>query len=157
MTEWQRINGNEKFARRAKSIERRIDRLEDSKTFVSRGSPLNLDIELGETKAKEVLRVEDCTVDVARTTLFHDAVERNSGFYKCPVEAKVRSLMNVVFTTPSEDLDAAFVKEAGEQGMSGLKGHRSVGGCRASIYNAMPDEGVAALTSFMADFQDRNG
>jgi len=93
----------------------------------------------------------------ARAKILYDAVERNSGFYKCPVDAKYRSLMNVVFTTPNADLDAAFVKEAGEQGMSGLKGHRSVGGCRASIYNAMPIEGAEALASFMDQFAAKNG
>ena len=92
-----------------------------------------------------------------RAKILYDAVERNSGFYKCPVDSNYRSLMNVVFTTPNEDLDAAFVKEAGEQGMSGLKGHRSVGGCRASIYNAMPIEGAEALASFMDQFAAKNG
>ncbi|MEM6507419.1 MAG: phosphoserine transaminase [Planctomycetota bacterium] len=91
-----------------------------------------------------------------RSKILYDAVERNSGFYKCPVDKKYRSKMNVVFTTPNEDLDAAFVKEAGEQGMSGLKGHRSVGGCRASIYNAMPIEGAEALASFMDSFAAQN-
>ncbi|MGB0768125.1 MAG: phosphoserine transaminase, partial [Phycisphaeraceae bacterium] len=84
-----------------------------------------------------------------RSKILYDAIEHNSGFYKCPVDARYRSKMNVVFTTPNEDLDAQFVAEALEQGMSGLKGHRSVGGCRASIYNAMPIEGAEALASFM--------
>lgn len=92
-----------------------------------------------------------------RSEILYDAVQRNSGFYKCPVDAKYRSQMNVVFTTPSEDLDAAFVKEAEAQGMSGLKGHRSVGGCRASIYNAMPIEGAEALANFMDAFAAKNG
>ena len=92
-----------------------------------------------------------------RSKILYDAVERNSGFYKCPVDEKSRSKMNVVFTTPNADLDAAFVKEAGEQNMSGLKGHRSVGGCRASIYNAMPIEGAEALASFMDAFAAKNG
>ena len=92
-----------------------------------------------------------------RSKILYDAVERNSGFYKCPVESKYRSKMNVVFTTPNADLDAAFVAEALEQGMSGLKGHRSVGGCRASIYNAMPIEGAEALASFMDAFAAKNG
>lgn len=92
-----------------------------------------------------------------RSKILYDAVERSGGFYKCPVDARYRSQMNVVFTTPSEDLDALFVSEAQAQGMSGLKGHRSVGGCRASIYNAMPVEGAEALASFMADFAAKNG
>ena len=93
----------------------------------------------------------------ARSKILYDAVERNSGFYKCPVDEKYRSKMNVVFTTPNADLDAAFVAKALEQGMSGLKGHRSVGGCRASIYNAMPVEGAEALASFMDAFAAKNG
>ncbi|MBX2850890.1 MAG: 3-phosphoserine/phosphohydroxythreonine transaminase [Phycisphaeraceae bacterium] len=92
-----------------------------------------------------------------RSKTLYDSVERNNGFYKCPVDAKYRSKMNVVFTTPNADLDAAFVKEADAQGMSGLKGHRSVGGCRASIYNAMPIEGAEALASFMDAFAAKNG
>ena len=93
----------------------------------------------------------------ARAKILYDAVERNSGFYKCPVDARYRSKMNVVFTTPSAELDAAFVNEADAQNMSGLKGHRSVGGCRASIYNAMPIEGAEALANFMDDFVAKNG
>ena len=92
-----------------------------------------------------------------RSGLLYDAVNRNAGFYTCPVDERYRSTMNVVFTTPSADLDAQFVKQAGEQGMSGLKGHRSVGGCRASIYNAMPIEGAQALAQFMDDFAAKNG
>ena len=64
--------------------------------------------------------------------------------------------MNVVFRTPSEELDAAFVKEAKENGLTELKGHRLVGGCRASIYNAMPIEGVKALVEFMKKFELAN-
>jgi len=65
--------------------------------------------------------------------------------------------MNVTFRLPSEDLEKAFVKEATAEGFDGLKGHRSVGGIRASIYNAFPEEGVEALTSFMREFERRNG
>ncbi|MEM9346413.1 MAG: 3-phosphoserine/phosphohydroxythreonine transaminase [Planctomycetota bacterium] len=92
-----------------------------------------------------------------RSKALYDAVERNSGFYKCPVDSRYRSKMNVVFTTPSAELDAAFAAETSGQGMSGLKGHRSVGGCRASIYNAMPIEGAEALASFMDAFAAKNG
>jgi len=92
-----------------------------------------------------------------RAKILYDAVQRNAGFYKCPVDAKYRSLMNVVFTTPSAELDAAFVKEAEAHGMSGLKGHRDVGGCRASIYNAMPIAGAEALAGFMDGFAAKNG
>ena len=64
--------------------------------------------------------------------------------------------MNVTFRLPSEELEKKFLAEATELNFSGLKGHRSVGGLRASIYNAFPAEGVDALTSFMADFQKKN-
>ena len=80
----------------------------------------------------------------------------NSSFYKSPVAKADRSIMNVVFHTPSEELDAAFVKEAKENGLTELKGHRLVGGCRASIYNAMPIEGVKALVEFMKKFELAN-
>jgi phosphoserine aminotransferase len=78
-------------------------------------------------------------------------------FYSCPVEPDSRSVMNVVWRLPSEDLEAQFVGEAKDQGMFGLKGHRSVGGCRASIYNAMEPEGVETLAQFMEAFARRNG
>ena len=64
--------------------------------------------------------------------------------------------MNVTFTTPNKDLDAKFVKESIEAGMTNLKGHRAVGGIRASIYNAMPLEGVQKLVAFMKKFEDEN-
>ena len=69
---------------------------------------------------------------------------------------KDRSLMNVPFVTGDADLDAKFVKEAKEAGLENLKGHRSVGGMRASIYNAMPYEGVVALVEFMKKFEEEN-
>ncbi len=80
-----------------------------------------------------------------------------SGFYDNPVEVKSRSWMNVPFTLADSELDATFLAEAKEAGLVTLKGHRSVGGMRASIYNAMPEEGVDALIAFMADFEKRNG
>jgi len=80
-----------------------------------------------------------------------------SGFYKNPVNPAYRSWMNVPFTLPKEELDEVFLKEAKKAGLVTLKGHRSVGGMRASIYNAMPEEGVDALIAFMADFQKRHG
>lgn len=88
--------------------------------------------------------------------LIYGAIDESKGFYRCPVDRDVRSHMNVVFRLPSEKLEGAFVKEAEAAGMLGLKGHRSVGGCRASIYNAMTREGVETLTAFMADFAARN-
>jgi len=80
-----------------------------------------------------------------------------SDFYTNPVDPACRSWMNVPFTLANPELDPVFLAEAKEQGLVTLKGHRSVGGMRASIYNAMPEEGVDALIAFMADFEKRNG
>ncbi len=78
-------------------------------------------------------------------------------FYACTAGEGSRSLMNVTFRTPSPEQDAAFVKEAEAAGLSGLKGHRSVGGMRASIYNAFPKEGCEVLASFLRDFAAKRG
>ena len=80
-----------------------------------------------------------------------------SGFYANPVDPRYRSWMNVPFTLGDDALDGAFLSEAKAVGLQTLKGHRSVGGMRASIYNAMPEAGVDALIDFMADFAARNG
>ena len=80
-----------------------------------------------------------------------------SDFYANPVEVQSRSWMNVPFTLADAELDSVFLAEAKEKGLITLKGHRSVGGMRASIYNAMPEEGVQALVDFMADFEKRHG
>jgi phosphoserine aminotransferase len=80
-----------------------------------------------------------------------------SSFYRNPVEPSSRSWMNVPFTLANPELDATFLSEAKKAGLITLKGHRSVGGMRASIYNAMPEAGVQALVDFMADFEKRNG
>jgi phosphoserine aminotransferase len=79
-----------------------------------------------------------------------------SAFYSNPVERESRSWMNVPFTLADPDLDAPFLSEAAERGLVTLKGHRSVGGMRASIYNAMPEAGVDSLIEFMGDFEQRN-
>jgi len=89
--------------------------------------------------------------------LLYDVIEAHPAFYRCPVEPDSRSYMNVVFRLPSEELEAKFVAEARAAGMVGLKGHRSVGGCRASIYNAMEPTGVQALVDFMERFARDNG
>jgi phosphoserine aminotransferase len=81
----------------------------------------------------------------------------NSDFYTNPVAPACRSWMNVPFTLANPELDGEFLKEAGALGLTTLKGHRSVGGMRASIYNAMPEAGVSALVDFMADFEQRKG
>lgn len=80
-----------------------------------------------------------------------------SKLFKGTVVPEDRSLMNVPFVTGSEELDAKFVKEAAAADFVNLKGHRSVGGMRASIYNAMPVEGVEKLVAFMAQFEKENG
>jgi len=80
-----------------------------------------------------------------------------SGFYRGTAQKDSRSLMNVTFRLPNEDLESQFVKDAVEAGFDGLKGHRSVGGIRASIYNAFPEEGIDALTTFMREFERRRG
>ena len=79
-----------------------------------------------------------------------------SSFFKTPVKGSDRSRMNVVFRTPSDELDAKFVAEAEKSGLTQLKGHRLVGGCRASIYNAMPMEGIDSLIDFMKKFELEN-
>lgn len=80
----------------------------------------------------------------------------SSGFYTNPVEPECRSWMNVPFMLASPDLDKQFLEQAGESGLLTLKGHRSVGGMRASIYNAMPEEGVDSLIEFMVEFEKKN-
>ena len=80
-----------------------------------------------------------------------------SGFYKNPVDKAYRSWMNIPFTLANPELDKPFLQEAKAAGLTNLKGHRVVGGMRASLYNAMPEAGVDALTAFMADFAKRHG
>ena len=92
-----------------------------------------------------------------KADMLYDAIENSNGYYRNPVDKASRSTMNVVWRLPSEDLEKKFIEEAGKAGLNGLKGHRSVGGCRASIYNAMPIEGVKALTEFMKTFMENNG
>jgi phosphoserine aminotransferase len=92
-----------------------------------------------------------------RSGAVYDAIGGSGGFYASPVEPANRSHMNVVFRMPSDELDAGFVKSAEQEGLVNLKGHRSVGGVRASIYNAMTDEGVDALVGFMAEFARTHG
>ena len=87
--------------------------------------------------------------------LLYDFID-SSSFYTNRVEKKYRSIMNVPFVTPSPELDAQFVKEAAANGLVSLKGHRLVGGMRASIYNAMPVDGVKALIEFMKKFEREN-
>ncbi|WP_130013735.1 3-phosphoserine/phosphohydroxythreonine transaminase [Serinicoccus sediminis] len=92
----------------------------------------------------------------AKADLLYGAIEASS-FYSNPVQPAARSWMNVPFLVPDSSLEKPFVAAAAEAGLSGLAGHRSVGGMRASIYNAMPIEGVRALVDFMTDFEQQNG
>jgi phosphoserine aminotransferase len=94
--------------------------------------------------------------NIAKAGLLYDYLD-TTGFYTNPVAKADRSRMNVPFKLRDESLDAAFLKGAEERGMLQLKGHRSVGGMRASIYNAMPVEGVQALVDYMKDFERRHG
>ena len=87
----------------------------------------------------------------------YEAIDGSGGFYRGHARVEDRSWMNVTFRLPSEELEKRFVAEATAAGLDGLKGHRSVGGIRASIYNAFPEEGVEALTGFMAEFQRTRG
>ena len=90
-----------------------------------------------------------------KASLIYDYLDSQS-YYTAPVDKKCRSMMNVVFVTGDAELDKKFAKEAAEAGLKNLKGHRSVGGMRASIYNAMPYEGVEALVAFMKKFAAEN-
>jgi len=92
----------------------------------------------------------------AKAALLYDYLD-SSAFYRNPVAKEDRSLMNVPFKLKDEALDEAFLKGAQAKGMIQLKGHRSVGGMRASIYNAMPIEGVKALVAYMKEFEAQHG
>ncbi len=93
----------------------------------------------------------------ARAAALYEAIDGSGGYYRCPVAKEVRSHMNVVFRLPTEELEKKLIDEAKKQGMVGLKGNRSVGGGRASLYNAMPQEGAIALAALMKDFAKKNG
>ena len=94
-------------------------------------------------------------INEEKAAILYDFLD-SSSMFKGTVVKKDRSLMNVPFVTGSDELDAKFVKEAKEAGFENLKGHRTVGGMRASIYNAMPTEGVKALVEFMKKFEEEN-
>lgn len=91
-----------------------------------------------------------------KAQILYDAID-STEFYRGHADPDSRSLMNVTYRLPSEDLEKKFTSEATAQGLDGLKGHRSVGGVRASIYNAFPREGVVALVEFMKEFERKNG
>lgn len=91
-----------------------------------------------------------------KADLLYSVIDASNDFYRGHADEVSRSLMNVTFRLPSEELEKKFIAEAKEHGLGGVKGHRSVGGMRASIYNAMPYEGVQALADFMEKFQKAN-
>jgi phosphoserine aminotransferase len=92
-----------------------------------------------------------------KARLLYDAIDQSGGFYRGHAQPPDRSLMNVTFRLPSEALEKEFVKAGEDRGLDGLKGHRSVGGIRASIYNAMPVAGVESLATFMSEFKRSRG
>lgn len=94
--------------------------------------------------------------NVEKAGMIYDVID-DSGFYKGTAKPECRSDMNITFRLPSEELEAEFVKQAAKQDLKGLKGHRSVGGIRASVYNALPVQGIEELVSFMKDFESENG
>ena len=91
----------------------------------------------------------------AKAKMLYEVIDQSNGFYTGHAQPQCRSMMNVSFRLPSDELASKFVKQAEDRGMTDLKGHRSVGGIRASIYNAMPVAGVETLRDFMIDFRDR--
>lgn len=95
-------------------------------------------------------------LNTRKSDTLYSEIDR-TGFYKAHAKPGSRSRMNVTFRLSSEELEKRFIKESTTAGLDGLKGHRSVGGIRASIYNAFPEEGVDALVQFMRDFEKRNG
>jgi phosphoserine aminotransferase len=95
--------------------------------------------------------------NLEKAAALYGVIDAHPQFYRCPVERESRSVMNPVFRLPTEALEAKFVADAGKNAMVGLKGHRSVGGIRVSLYNAVEPAWVAALASFMKDFAKANG
>lgn len=95
--------------------------------------------------------------NLKKAALLYKCIDDSQGYYKGHAQLDSRSLMNVTFRLPSEELEKQFISEAKAQKLDGLKGHRSVGGCRASIYNAFPEAGVEALVQFMNEFRAKNG
>ncbi|WNR43541.1 3-phosphoserine/phosphohydroxythreonine transaminase [Paenibacillus roseipurpureus] len=94
--------------------------------------------------------------NVEKSGLIYSAIDGSNGFYRGPVDAASRSMMNITFRLQDEELEKKFIKETEQNGFVGLKGHRSVGGLRASTYNAVPYASCKALADFMKDFQQRN-
>ena len=95
-------------------------------------------------------------LNIEKASLLYNYIDESNMFFS-NVRSEDRSLMNIPFLTKSDELNELFVKEAQKEGLVTLKGHRSVGGMRASIYNSMPIEGVKALVQFMKEFESKNG
>ena len=112
------------------------------------------DLVLRDVKARGGVKAMN-ELAVYKSGMLYDFID-NSKLYKNDVQPKFRSIMNVPFVTGDKELDAKFVAEAKQAGLVSLKGHRLVGGMRASIYNAMPAEGVQALIEFMKKFEREN-
>jgi len=106
--------------------------------------------EQGGTAAMEMRNLE-------KAAILYNAIDSSDGYFRGHADRDVRSLMNVTFNLPSAELEDQFCREAESRGLDGLRGHRSVGGIRASIYNAFPREGVLALVDFMQEFAGKNG
>lgn len=135
----------------------------DYRTFVSKGSrpntpPVFAIYVLGlvcDWLLREVGGLERmAALNAAKSALLYDVLDASEGFYRGHAAPGCRSQMNVTFRLPSPELEQAFLEEASRHGLSDLKGHRSVGGIRASVYNAMPEAGVLALRDFMNDFRN---
>lgn len=95
--------------------------------------------------------------NLEKAKIIYDAIDNSGGYYCGHAEKDSRSLMNITYRMPSEELEKKFIAEATTAGFDGLKGHRSVGGLRASVYNAFPKKGCEALAEFMNEFQKKNG
>ncbi len=95
--------------------------------------------------------------NIIKAKYIYDAIDASNGFFRGTVDPEYRSLMNITFRMPTEELEALFISEAKKHGMIGLKGHRDVGGCRASTYNSLPLPAAKALAEFMQSFQKQHG
>ncbi len=95
-------------------------------------------------------------VNKEKADILYKCIDESNGFYKGHAEKDSRSLMNITFNLATEELEKTLIAEATAAGFDGVKGHRSVGGLRASIYNAFPKKGVEDLADFMTDFQSKH-
>jgi phosphoserine aminotransferase len=137
----------------------------DYRAIASKGSMLNtpntwgiylIDLVCKWIKSEGGIRVIE-GINETKAGILYDAIDASDGFYRGHADRPARSTMNVTFNLPTEELEKKFAEEATAQGLDGLKGHRSVGGIRASIYNAFPIAGVRALAGFMEEFAEREG